>query len=112
MRAASVRAPVSRDYAEEDALKKVSRIVSPEIIGTYLWAQWPDTRLYKNCRDLPSTLAVAAAMVQLLLEYGADPNQKVYPNDGRTIWELFLLSSTSQYRERKCCYRGDPPGCR
>jgi len=31
-------------------------------------------------------------MVRLLLEHGADPNQKVYLNDGRTVWVLFLLS--------------------
>jgi hypothetical protein len=32
-------------------------------------------------------------MVQLLLENGANPNQEVHLNDGRTVWALFLLSS-------------------
>lgn len=36
--------------------------------------------------------SVDVDMVQLLLEQGADPNQKVYLNDGRTVWALFLLS--------------------
>ncbi|KAF3073827.1 hypothetical protein CFAM422_004410 [Trichoderma lentiforme] len=31
-------------------------------------------------------------MVQLLLEHGADPNQRVYLNNGWTVWELFLVS--------------------
>lgn len=31
-------------------------------------------------------------MVRLLLEHGADPNQKVHLNDGRTVWALFLVS--------------------
>jgi hypothetical protein len=31
-------------------------------------------------------------MVRLLLDYGADPNQPVYLNEGRTVWELFLIS--------------------
>lgn len=31
-------------------------------------------------------------MVRLLLEKGADPNQAVHLNDGRTVWALFLVS--------------------
>ena len=36
--------------------------------------------------------SVDIEMVRLLLEHGADPNQKVHLNDGRTVWALFLLS--------------------
>lgn len=35
---------------------------------------------------------VDADMVRLLLDHGADPNQKVHLNEGRTVWQLFLLS--------------------
>lgn len=44
---------------------------------------------YHSERDDPS---VDVTMVQLLLDYGASPNQKVHLNDGRTVWALFLLS--------------------
>ncbi|KAF2849617.1 hypothetical protein T440DRAFT_499542 [Plenodomus tracheiphilus IPT5] len=44
---------------------------------------------YHSRRDDSS---VDIAMVQMLLEHGADPNQPVYLNDGRTVWALFLLS--------------------
>ncbi len=40
-------------------------------------------------------------MVRLLvLEHGADPNQRVHLNDGRTVWVLFLMS----------CYEMDQRG--
>ncbi|KAK7917977.1 hypothetical protein PG985_009851 [Apiospora marii] len=44
---------------------------------------------YHSDREDPS---VDVKMVQLLLESGASPNQKVRLNDGRTVWALFLLS--------------------
>ncbi|PHH91794.1 hypothetical protein CDD83_10290 [Cordyceps sp. RAO-2017] len=44
---------------------------------------------YHSEREDPS---VDVEMVQLLLEYGASPNQQVHLNDGRTVWALFLLS--------------------
>jgi hypothetical protein len=31
-------------------------------------------------------------MIKLLLDHGADPNEKVYSHNGRTVWQLFLLS--------------------
>jgi hypothetical protein len=31
-------------------------------------------------------------MIRLLLDNGADPNQRVYLNNGKTVWALFLLS--------------------
>ena len=36
--------------------------------------------------------SVDPEMVSLLLQHGADPNQRVHLNDGRTVWALFLLS--------------------
>ncbi|KAK8108437.1 hypothetical protein PG984_014238 [Apiospora sp. TS-2023a] len=44
---------------------------------------------YHSERDDPS---VDVKLVQLLLDSGASPNQKVHLNDGRTVWALFLLS--------------------
>ncbi|KAF1829437.1 hypothetical protein BDW02DRAFT_165100 [Decorospora gaudefroyi] len=44
---------------------------------------------YHSQRDDTS---VEIAMVRLLLERGADPNQPVYLNDGKTVWILFLIS--------------------
>lgn len=44
---------------------------------------------YHSQRDDPS---VDVDMVRLLLQNGADPNQKVHLNDGRTVWALFLSS--------------------
>jgi hypothetical protein len=44
---------------------------------------------YYSQRD---DLSVDVDTVRLLLEYGADPNQPVYLNEGRTVWELFLIS--------------------
>jgi hypothetical protein len=44
---------------------------------------------YHSQREDPS---VDVDMVRLLLEYGADPNQPVYLNGGKTVWELFLIS--------------------
>ena len=35
---------------------------------------------------------VSVDMVLLLLERGADPNQPVNLNDGKSVWQLFLLS--------------------
>ena len=49
----------------------------------------PITMKYHTLRDDPS---VEVGMVKLLLEHGADPNQPVYLNDGKTVWALFLLS--------------------
>ena len=49
----------------------------------------PITMKYHTLRDDPS---VEVDMVKLLLEYGADANQPVYLNDGKTVWALFLLS--------------------
>ncbi|GKZ40081.1 hypothetical protein AbraIFM66950_002273 [Aspergillus brasiliensis] len=37
-------------------------------------------------------ISVSVAMVQLLLERGANPNQPIYLYDKQTVWELFLLS--------------------
>lgn len=42
---------------------------------------------------------VDVRMVQLLLEYGANPNQPVYLNNDRTVWALFL-SSCYEYINR------------
>ncbi|UKZ52663.1 hypothetical protein TrVGV298_006444 [Trichoderma virens] len=53
----------------------------------------PISMPYHSLRDDPS---VDIGMVKLLLENGADPNQKVHLNDGRTVWALFLSS----------CYEG------
>ncbi|KAK7936644.1 uncharacterized protein PG986_015082 [Apiospora aurea] len=44
---------------------------------------------YHSARADPS---VDVKMVRLLLEFGANPNQKVNLNDRRTVWALFLLS--------------------
>ncbi|XXG99970.1 hypothetical protein Hte_006311 [Hypoxylon texense] len=44
---------------------------------------------YHSDRDDPS---VDENMVRLLLDCGANPNQQVHLNDGRTVWALFLLS--------------------
>ena len=44
---------------------------------------------YHSQRDDP---VIDIAMVEMLLERGLDPNQKVHLNDGRTVWALFLLS--------------------
>lgn len=44
---------------------------------------------YHSRRDEPS---VDVNMVQMLLENGADPNKKLYLNQGRTVWAQFLLS--------------------
>jgi hypothetical protein len=44
---------------------------------------------YYSQREDPS---VDVDMVHLLLEYGADPNQPIYLNGGKTVWELFLIS--------------------
>ena len=49
----------------------------------------PITMPYHSRRDEPS---MDVNMVQLLLEHGADPNKKLYLNDGRTVWVQFLLS--------------------
>lgn len=44
---------------------------------------------YHSETDDPS---VDIRMIKLLLSFGATPNQKVYLNDGRTVWALFLIS--------------------
>lgn len=44
---------------------------------------------YHSQRDDP---IIDIDMVRLLLEHGADPNQKVYLNEDRSVWVLFLLS--------------------
>lgn len=44
---------------------------------------------YHSRRDEAS---VDVNMVQLLLKNGADPNQELHLNDGRTVWAQFLLS--------------------
>jgi hypothetical protein len=44
---------------------------------------------YHSKRDDPS---VNIEMVRLLLEHGADPNQRVRLNSDKTVWALFLLS--------------------
>lgn len=44
---------------------------------------------YHSERDDPS---IDIEMIKLLLTSGATPNQKVYLNDGRTVWALFLIS--------------------
>jgi len=49
----------------------------------------PISMPYHSKREDPS---IDIDMVRLLLEHGADPNQKVHLNDGRTVWVLFLLS--------------------
>ena len=36
-------------------------------------------------------------MVELLLDNGADPNQPVHVNWGRSVWALFLLSISEAY---------------
>jgi hypothetical protein len=49
----------------------------------------PISMRYHSKREDPS---VNVDMVQLLLERGADPNQPVHLNDGKSVWWLFLLS--------------------
>ncbi|KAJ0416987.1 hypothetical protein BJY00DRAFT_217081 [Aspergillus carlsbadensis] len=49
----------------------------------------PTSMPYHSIRDDPS---LDTNMVELLLRYGADPNQPVYLNDGYSVWALFLLS--------------------
>jgi len=49
----------------------------------------PINMKYHSKRDDPS---VNVDMVQLLLERGADPNQPVHLNDGKSVWLLFLIS--------------------
>jgi len=44
---------------------------------------------HQSGRDNPS---VSVDMVLLLLERGADPNQPVHLNDGKSVWQLFLIS--------------------
>ncbi|KAI9932532.1 hypothetical protein AWENTII_005169 [Aspergillus wentii] len=53
---------------------------------------------YHSQRDEPS---VDINMVRLLLEHGADPNQKVHVCHGLTVWALFLLSCSSQINRRE-----------
>ncbi|CAA9965144.1 hypothetical protein PTMSG1_08503 [Pyrenophora teres f. maculata] len=48
----------------------------------------PISMSYHSHRDDPS---VEISMVKLLLEYGADPNQPVYLNNGKSVWALFLI---------------------
>lgn len=62
---------------------------------------------FHSIRDDP---AVDIAMVTLLLENGADPNQQVHLNNGETIWGLFLISIHSSRDDvldnlRKAWYR-------
>ncbi|KAI4666946.1 uncharacterized protein J4E88_010367 [Alternaria novae-zelandiae] len=49
----------------------------------------PISMRYHSKRDDPS---VNVDMVRLLLDRGADPNQPVHLNDGKSVWLLFLLS--------------------
>ncbi|CAE7208490.1 hypothetical protein PTNB73_07634 [Pyrenophora teres f. teres] len=49
----------------------------------------PISMPYHSHRDDPS---VEISMVKLLLEYGADPNQPVYLNNGKSVWALFIIS--------------------
>jgi hypothetical protein len=44
---------------------------------------------YHSQREDPS---VDIEMIRLLLDNGADLNQRVYLNNGKTVWALFLLS--------------------
>jgi len=44
---------------------------------------------YHSRRDDP---VIDIDMVEMLLDRGLDPNQKVHLNDGRTVWALFLIS--------------------
>ncbi|KAK3339840.1 hypothetical protein B0T25DRAFT_512081 [Lasiosphaeria hispida] len=45
--------------------------------------------------------SVDLEMVRMLLERGADPNQKVWLNDGRTVWALFLLACYEKTRREE-----------
>jgi hypothetical protein len=49
----------------------------------------PISMPYHSVRDDPS---IDIDMVELLLHHGADPNQPVHLNNGRSVWALFLLS--------------------
>jgi hypothetical protein len=51
---------------------------------------------YHSIRDDPS---VDIEMVELLLQYDADPNQQVHLNEGRSVWALFLLSMHESHRQ-------------
>lgn len=52
---------------------------------------------------LRETPSVDTQMVRLLLKHGANPNQRVYINDGKTVFALFLISC---YEAR---LRSEPP---
>lgn len=47
---------------------------------------------YHSIRDDSS---VDVDMVRLLIKHGASPNQRVYLNDGESVWGLFLISIDS-----------------
>jgi hypothetical protein len=49
----------------------------------------PISMPYHSQRDDPS---VDIGMIRLLLDHGADPNQAVHLNGGKTVWALFLIS--------------------
>nr|CDP31069.1 Putative protein of unknown function [Podospora anserina S mat+] len=49
----------------------------------------PMTMRYHSVRD---ECGIDIEMVQLLLDRGANPNQQVHLNEGRTVWALFLVS--------------------
>jgi hypothetical protein len=49
----------------------------------------PISMPYHSIRDDPS---IDLDMIKLLLDSGADPNQRVYLNDGESVWGLFLIS--------------------
>ncbi|KAK4066779.1 hypothetical protein Trihar35433_7206 [Trichoderma harzianum] len=53
---------------------------------------------YHSERDDPP---VDLDMVKLLLKHGSHPNQKVHLNDGRTVWELFLVSCDEATRRNE-----------
>ncbi|KAI2631192.1 hypothetical protein GGS21DRAFT_168574 [Xylaria nigripes] len=50
---------------------------------------------YHSTRDDPS---LDVAMVEMLLDNGANPNQQVHLNGGASVWELFLISITETDR--------------
>lgn len=50
---------------------------------------------YHSRRDEPN---ISVGMVRLLLEQKVDPNQRVFLNDDRTVWALFLISCSVSVR--------------
>lgn len=58
----------------------------------------PLTTPYHAQRDEPN---ISIELVGLLLEAGADPNQRVFLNDDRSVWALFLISCAESMRRKE-----------